>query len=170
MNKRGQALVEFVIILPIFVFMILAIIDIGKIVFFRNELENEIVTLLGGRASEEIFFHSVTTGAANDIEKATKIARAMITQYGMSDKFGLVGFASSDNQYLSGKYSLNCGDLTAAKIDEEVVSILNNAYEEAKKIIIEHKEEIVKLANYLIEKETITGKEFMDILKQANQN
>ena len=136
----------------------------------KEELENEIVTLLGGRASEEIFFHSVTTGAANDIEKATKIARAMITQYGMSDKFGLVGFASSDNQYLSGKYSLNCGDLTAAKIDEEVVSILNNAYEEAKKIIIEHKEEIVKLADYLIEKETITGKEFMDILKQANQN
>ena len=131
----------------------------------KDELLNQITTLLGGRASEEIFFHSVTTGAANDIEKATKIARAMITQYGMSEKFGLAGFASTENKYLSGRYSLDCGDITAAKIDEEVISILNKCYDNAKDIINKNKGKITKLAEYLIEKETITGKEFMEILK-----
>lgn len=131
----------------------------------QSELEEQIVILLAGRAAEEVFFHTVTTGAANDIEKATAIARAMITQYGMSDKFGLVGFASVENQYLSRTTTLNCGDITAASIDEEVIRIIKESYDIAKNIILSHKVAMTQLANFLIEKETITGKEFMEIFE-----
>lgn len=131
----------------------------------QSELEEQIVILLAGRAAEEVFFHTVTTGAANDIEKATAIARAMITQYGMSDKFGLVGFASVENQYLSRTTALNCGDITAASIDEEVIRIIKESYDIAKNIILSHKAAMTQLANFLIEKETITGKEFMEIFE-----
>lgn len=132
----------------------------------KEELEAQIVISLAGRAAEEVFFHTVTTGAANDIEKATSIARAMITQYGMSDKFGLAGFATIENQYLSGKASLNCGDITAAAIDDEIVQILKDSYEKAKDIINNNKDAMERLSEFLIQKETITGKEFMEILHQ----
>mgnify|MGYP002519266798 FL=1 len=132
----------------------------------KEELEAQIVISLAGRAAEEVFFHTVTTGAANDIEKATSIARAMITQYGMSDKFGLAGFATIENQYLSGKASLNCGDITAAAIDDEIVQILKDSYDKAKDIINNNKDAMERLSEFLIQKETITGKEFMEILNQ----
>lgn len=132
----------------------------------KDELKSQIVISLAGRAAEEIFFDMVTTGASNDIEKATSIARAMVTQYGMSDKFGLAGFATAENRYLSEKTSLNCGDLTAAEIDKEVIVILKDAYKEAKCLIEGHKSKIKELSEFLIEKETITGKEFMDIFQK----
>lgn len=141
----------------------------------KSELEEQIVIALSGRAAEEVFFETVTTGAANDIEKATAIARAMITQYGMSKKFGLAGFATVENQYLSNKAVLNCGDLTAAEIDKEIVEILKDSYEKAIQIISSNKEKMKMLAEFLIEKETITGKEFMTIyesfqISQTNEN
>ena len=121
---------------------------------------------LGGRAAEEIVFDSVTTGASNDIEKATSIARAMVTQYGMSDKFGLMGLARVENQYLSGQAILDCGDNTATEVDKEVMKILKKSYDEALRILRENKDVMDKLAEFLIEKETITGKEFMKILRE----
>ena len=129
----------------------------------KKELEAMLVGYLGGRAAEEIVFDTVTTGAANDIEQATKVARAMITQYGMSDKFGLMGLATQENQYLSGRTVLNCGDDTATEIDHEVMVLLHNSYEEAKRLIGSHREALDKIAAYLIRRETITGKEFMKI-------
>ena len=131
----------------------------------QKELEAMLVGYLGGRAAEEIVFDTVTTGAANDIEQATKVARAMITQYGMSEKFGLMGLATQENQYLSGRAVLNCGDDTATEIDHEVMKLLSDSYEEAKRLIGGHREELDKIAEYLIRKETITGKEFMKILR-----
>ena len=133
----------------------------------KEELEEQIVISLAGRAAEEVFFHTVTTGAANDIEKATAIAKAMITQYGMSDKFGLAGFATVENKYLSGNTVLNCGDITAAAIDDEIVKILKDSYDKAKSIIMDHKEAMKDLAEFLINKETITGKEFMEIYENV---
>ena len=129
----------------------------------QKELEAMLVGYLGGRAAEEIVFDTVTTGAANDIEQATKVARAMITQYGMSQKFGLMGLASQENQYLSGRAVLNCGDDTATEIDHEVMQLLHYSYEEAKRLLNEHREALDKIAGYLISRETITGKEFMKI-------
>ena len=128
-----------------------------------------LVGYLGGRAAEEIVFDTVTTGAANDIEQATKVARAMITQYGMSEKFGLMGLATQENQYLSGRAVLNCGDDTATEIDHEVMKLLHHSYEEAKRILGSHRTEMDKIAEYLIRKETITGKEFMKILRAVQQ-
>ena len=125
-----------------------------------------LVSTLGGRAAEEIVFDSVTTGASNDIEKATSIARAMVTQYGMSDKFGLMGLARVENQYLSGQAILDCGDNTATEVDKEVMKILKKSYDEALRILRENKDVMDKLAEFLIEKETITGKEFMKILRE----
>lgn len=133
----------------------------------KTELEAMLVGLLAGRAAEEIVFGNVTTGASNDIEKATQIARAMITQYGMSEKFGLMGLASVESQYLSGQATLNCGDATATEIDHEVMIMLKNAYEQAKDILVQHREALDKIAAFLIERETITGKEFMEILHQV---
>ena len=132
----------------------------------KKELEDMLVSTLGGRAAEEIVFDSVTTGASNDIEKATSIARAMVTQYGMSDKFGLMGLARVENQYLSGQAVLDCGDNTATEVDKEVMKILKKSYDEALKILRENKDVMDKLAEFLIEKETITGKEFMKILRE----
>lgn len=132
----------------------------------KAELQDMLVGLLGGRAAEEVVFDSVTTGASNDIEKATKIARAMVTQYGMSDRFGLVGLESVENQYLSGNTVLNCADATAAGVDEEVMRILRESYDEALRLLRENREVMDKLAEFLIEKETITGKEFMHIFRE----
>ena len=132
----------------------------------KEELENMIVSALGGRAAEEIVFGNVTTGAANDIEKATSIAKNMITRFGMSERFGLAGFATVESQYLEGRTSLNCSDQTAAAIDEEVVKMLKKAYDKAKEMLRGDRELMDKLAAYLIEKETITGKEFMQIFRK----
>ncbi len=133
----------------------------------KKELEAMLVGLLAGRAAEEIVFGNVTTGAANDIERATGIARAMITQYGMSEKFGLMGLAKQENEYLSGRAVLNCGDDTATEIDHEIMQLLQKSYEQAKQTLMEHRETLDKIAEFLIEKETITGKEFMDILHKV---
>lgn len=133
----------------------------------KKELEAMLVGALGGRAAEEIVFDTVTTGAANDIEQATKIARAMITQYGMSDKFGLMGLASSTSQYLDGRMVLNCGDQTATEIDHEVMALLKRSYDEAKALLSENREAMDKIADFLIQKETITGKEFMKIFREV---
>ena len=133
----------------------------------KKELEAMIVVALGGRAAEEIVFDTVTTGASNDIEQATKIARAMITQYGMSDRFGLMGLESIQNKYLDGRAVLNCGEATAGEIDEEVMKMLKSAYAEAKKLLFENREALDKIAEFLIEKETITGKEFMKIFREV---
>lgn len=133
----------------------------------KKELEAMIVVALGGRAAEELVFDTVTTGAANDIEQATKIARAMITQYGMSDRFGLMGLESIQNRYLDGRAVLNCGDATAGEIDEEVMKMLKAAYAEAKRLLAENREALDKIADFLIEKETITGKEFMKIFREV---
>ena len=133
----------------------------------QKELEARIIVFLAGRAAEELVFHSVTTGAANDIEKATGIARAMVTQYGMSDKFGLMGLAARQDQYLSGRTVMDCGEATAAAVDDEVMRILKESYEEAKRLLAENWDVLDQIAAFLIEKETITGKEFMQIFRRC---
>jgi len=131
----------------------------------KEELETDIVTFLGGRAAEDVVFNSVTTGASNDIERATAILRSMITQYGMSDKFGMVGLESIENRYLDGRAVLNCADETAARIDEEVARRMKEYYDRAVNIIKENRDALEKIAEYLIEKETITGKEFIKMYR-----
>ena len=133
----------------------------------EKELKAMLVGCLGGRAAEELVFDTVTTGAANDIEQATRIARAMVTQYGMSERFGLMGLATQEDQYLSGRMVLNCGEATAAEIDQEVMKMLKAAYDEAKRLLGENREIMDKIAEFLIEKETITGKEFMKIFREC---
>lgn len=133
----------------------------------KKELEAMLVGALAGRAAEEIVFDTVTTGASNDIEQATKIARAMITQYGMSEKFGLIGLESVQHRYLDGRAVMNCGEATAAEIDKEVMEMLKKAYDEAKSLLTENREVLDKIAAFLIEKETITGKEFMKIFREV---
>ena len=130
------------------------------------ELRDRLVSILGGRAAEEIVFDTVTTGAANDIEKATDIAKAMITQYGMSKRFGLMGLATVQNKYLDGSATLNCSDVTAAAVDDEVKDMLKESYEQALSLLQENRDVMDKLAEFLIEKETITGKEFMKIFRE----
>ncbi len=137
-----------------------------KYLMSEEELKARLVTFMAGRAAEEIVFHSITTGASNDIEKATQIARAMVTQYGMSKKFGLISLESVENRYLDGRPVLNCGDDTAAEIDQEVQVILKQSYETAKKLLEENREVLDKIAQYLFEHETITGKEFMRIYRE----
>ena len=137
-----------------------------KYLMKKSELITEITTLLGGRASEEIFFGDVTTGASNDIERATDIARSMVTRYGMSDKFGMMGLETIQNRYLDGRPVMTCGEATESEIDGEVMKILDACYAEALKIIEEHKEVMHKLAAHLIEKETITGDEFVEIFEE----
>ncbi len=132
----------------------------------KEELIAKIVTYMGGRAAEEIKFGSYTSGAANDIEQATKIARAMVTRFGMSDKFGMMGLATVESQYLEGRASLNCGEQTAAEIDEEVLRIITDAYNKAKKYLEENMECLDQISEYLFEHETITGKEFMSIFRK----
>ena len=132
----------------------------------KDELIAKITTYMAGRAAEELVFHSATSGAANDIENATKIARAMIIQFGMSDKFGMMSLASVDNAYLDGAAHLNCGDETAAQIDEEVRTMIHNCYQEAYQLLEENREVLDHIADYLYEHETITGKEFMKIFRE----
>ena len=133
----------------------------------KAELHDMIVGLLGGRAAEELKFETVTTGASNDIERATAIARNMVTQYGMSDKFGLMGLATVESKYLEGRAVLNCSDVTAASVDEEVRQIMEDCYNEAKAILSENMDAMDMIAEYLIREETITGKEFMQLYRQA---
>ncbi|MDK2965483.1 MULTISPECIES: ATP-dependent zinc metalloprotease FtsH [Lacrimispora] len=133
----------------------------------KKELHAMLVGYLAGRAAEEIVFDSITTGAANDIEQATKVARAMITQYGMSEKFGLIGLSNKEDQYLSGRMVMNCAEATSSQIDEEVMKMLKEAYEEAKSLLMENRDIMDKIAEFLIERETITGKEFMKIFREA---
>ena len=138
-----------------------------KYLMSKEQMLSELVTLFGGRAAEEVVFNSVTTGASNDIERATQIARAMVTQYGMSERFGLMGLESVQNRYLDGRAVMNCSDATGALIDEEVKEMLKVAYDKAKKIIEDHREVMDEIAEFLIEKETITGKEFMEIYNKS---
>ena len=135
----------------------------------KKELEAMLVGYLGGRAAEEIVFDTVTTGASNDIEQATKVARAMITQYGMSEKFGLMGLATQEDRYLTGCAVLNCGDDTATEVDHEVMALMHRSYEEAKTLLSGHRKALDKIADYLIRKETITGKEFMKIFRAVEK-
>ena len=135
----------------------------------RDEAFNKIVTLTGGRAAEELIFHSITTGASNDIEQATRIARAMVTRFGMSEQFGMVALETVSNQYLGGDASLACSEHTAMRIDEEVIETVRQAHDKACQILKENEEKLHELAAYLLEKETITGEEFMEILKQENR-
>jgi cell division protease FtsH len=132
----------------------------------REELENRIATLTGGRVAEELVFHSVTTGASNDIEQATKLARAMITRFGMSDEFGMVALETVQNQYLGGDTSLACSQETAGRIDQMVINVVQDAHDKAKKILEENMLKLHELAKYLYERETITGDEFMEILNR----
>ncbi len=138
-----------------------------KYLLTKDELITKIVTLLGGRAAEEVVFHTVTTGASNDIERATKLARTMVSQYGMSETFGLMGLESVESQYLDGRPVLNCSDQTAAKLDDEVNKMLKEYYAKAKELLSENMECLDSVAEYLIEKETITGKEFMNIVNRV---
>ncbi len=133
----------------------------------KKEIEAMLVGYLAGRAAEELVFDTVTTGAANDIEKATKLARAMVTQYGMSEKFGLMGLSTQQDQYLTGRTVMNCGDATAADVDNEVMRILKESYEEAKRLLGENRDVMDEIAEFLIERETITGKEFMGIFRRC---
>lgn len=132
----------------------------------KDEAFNKIVTLTGGRAAEELIFHSITTGASNDIEQATKIARAMVTRYGMSEQFGMVALETVNNAYLGGDASLACSAETASRIDNEVIEMVKDAYEKAKSILMGNEKKLHELADYLLEKETITGEEFMEILNE----
>ena len=138
-----------------------------KYLMTKDELMTRLVTLLGGRAAEEVVFDTVTTGASNDIEKATQIARAMITQYGMSEKFGLMSLEAVESKYLDGSARLNCSDETAAMIDDEVKELLKECFAEAKKLLSENRDVLDEIAKYLYEKETITGKQFMEIYRKV---
>ena len=138
----------------------------NHVLMSKEEIENKIATFTGGRAAEEVVFGSVTTGASNDIEQATKLARAMITRYGMSDRFGMVAMETVSNQYLGGDTTLACSPETAKIIDDEVVKLVRGQYEKALAILSGHVEKLHELADYLLERETITGEEFMDILER----
>ncbi|MCI7793196.1 cell division protein FtsH, partial [bacterium] len=130
------------------------------------ELENKIATLTGGRAAEELVFGQITTGAANDIEQATKLARAMVTRYGMTDEFDMVAMETVTNQYLGGDTSLACSADTQKEIDKKVVDTVKTQHEKARRLLTEHRSKLDELARYLYEKETITGSEFMKILQE----
>ena len=136
----------------------------------KEELENKIATLTGGRAAEEVVFGSVTTGASNDIEQATKLARAMITRYGMSKDFDMVALETVTNQYLGGDASLACSAQTAAEIDQKVVELVKAQHEKAIRILTDNRAKLDELAKYLYEKETITGEEFMNILNREDES
>ena len=138
-----------------------------KYLMSEKQIREELVTMLAGRAAESIVFDSVTTGASNDIEQATKLARAMITQYGMSEKFGLIGLTTVEDQYLGGRATLNCGEATAAEIDQEVMKILKAAYDQALALLADNRDCLDKIAAFLIERETITGKDFMKIFREV---
>ena len=138
----------------------------NKYLLTKEEIENKIATYTGGRAAEEVVFDTMTTGAANDIEQATKLARAMITRYGMSEEFDMVSMETVSNQYLGGDVSSTCSAETQAKIDKKVVEVVKTQHEKARKIIEDNREKLDELAEHLYETETITGKEFMEILER----
>ncbi len=138
-----------------------------KYLMSKEEILTRIITLFGGRAAEQVVFHSITTGASNDIEKATSLARSMVTQYGMSEKFGLIGLESVESRYLDGRAVLNCGEATSAEIDQEVMRILKECYSKAEELLAANRDSLDQLAEYLIEHETITGKEFMKIFRRV---
>src|SRR5690606_4863224 len=133
-----------------------------KYLMSKDEIIEQIVVLLAGRAAEDIVFNEITTGASNDIERATQMARQMVTMYGMSEKFGMMGLESIQNRYLDGRPVQTCSSETSAEIDREVLSILNKCYEKAKELLKDNMEALGKIASYLIQKETIMGDEFMD--------
>ena len=133
----------------------------------KDELMTDLISLVGGRAAEEVVFGSVTNGAYDDIKKATNLAKTMITRYGMSDRFGLVALSTVEDEYLSGRASMNCAQATEAEVDDEVKKLIASCYEEAKQIIRENREVMEQLARYLYDHETITGKEFMKIFREA---
>ena len=135
----------------------------------QTELENKIATFTGGRAAEELVFHSVTTGASNDIEQATKLARALVTRYGMTEDFDMVALETVNNAYLGGDASLACSERTAATVDDKVVEVVKQQHEKAKQMLIENRGKLDEIAKYLYEKETITGEEFMRILTAVPQ-
>ena len=132
----------------------------------KVELENKIATLTGGRVAEELIFHSITTGASNDIEQATKLARAMITRFGMSDEFDMVAMETVSNQYLGGDTSLACSPETASLIDRRVVELVKAEHEKARKLLSDNIQKLHEIAKFLYEKETITGEEFMEVLER----
>ena len=140
-----------------------------KYLMSKEEIENKIATFTGGRAAEEVVFGSVTTGASNDIEQATKLARAMISRYGMFDEFDMVALETVNNQYLGGDTSLACSPDTQREIDRKVVELVRTQHQKAKALLEEHRAKLDELANYLYEKETITGEEFMEILTRGDQ-
>ena len=140
-----------------------------KYLMSKDEMVSRLTTLLAGRAAEEVVFGRITTGAANDIEQATKIARAMVTQYGMSEEFGLMGLETIENEYLDGRAVRNCSDETETIIDNEIKNMLKACYEEAKRILVENRASLDKISAYLYEKETITGKEFMQLFREGRQ-
>ena len=140
-----------------------------KYLMTKEELENKIATFTGGRAAEEIVFGEITTGASNDIEQATKIARAMITRYGMSEEFDMVAMETVNNQYLGGDTSLSCSADTQREIDEKVVELVRREHEKAKNILMENRQKLDELSMFLYEKETITGEEFMEILNKKEE-
>ena len=146
---------------------VMQVLEEEKYLMSEKQIREELVTMLAGRAAESIVFDSVTTGASNDIEQATKLARAMITQYGMSEKFGLIGLTTVEDQYLGGRATLNCGEATAAEIDQEVMKILKAAYDQALALLADNRDCLDKIAAFLIERETITGKEFMKIFREV---
>lgn len=140
-----------------------------KFLMSKDELTEQLVVLLAGRASEEVIFNKVTTGASNDIERATELARQMVTMYGMSDKFGMMGLESIQNRYLDGRPVQTCSSETSAEVDKEVLNIIKKCYEHAVKLLKDNMEALCKISSYLIQKETIMGDEFMDILKSVEQ-
>ena len=143
-------------------------VDTGdKYLLTKEEIEDKIATFTGGRAAEEVAFGQVTTGASNDIEQATKLARAMITRYGMSEDFDMVALETVQNQYLGGDSSLACSPDTQKEVDQKVVELVKAQHEKAKKILEENRDKLDQLAQYLYEKETITGEEFMQILTEG---
>ncbi len=138
-----------------------------KYLMTKEEILEQIVVLLAGRAAEELVFNEVTTGASNDIERATSLARQMVTMYGMSDKFGMIGLESIQNRYLDGRPVRNCSDEISAEVDREVINIINKAYEKAKELLKINMEALSKISSHLIFKETIMGEEFMEILNSV---
>ena len=135
----------------------------------KDEIESELVIFLAGRAAEELVFNTKTTGAANDIERASELARNMITQYGMSDKFGMVALEKVQSKYLDGRNVSNCSEETQTQIDAEVIALLKTSYEKAMTLLRENSDALAGISEYLIEKETITGKQFMEIFNQYKE-
>ena len=140
-----------------------------KYLMSKDEIVDQITVLLAGRAAEEVVFSTKTTGAANDIERANELARALIAQYGMSDRFGMMSLESIEHKYLDGRAVSNCSDQTKTQLDEEIIKLLDDCYKKAIKMLLDNREALDRISEFLIEKETITGQQFMEILKEVNE-